>query len=79
MELEVVVPKWGLTIDSVRIISKLRNDGDLVKEGEPICEVETDKSVSQIEAIGTGVLTWVVEVDDEVDVGKVVARIRPPD
>ena len=73
--MEVVVPKWGLTVDSVRITLKLRNDGDHVKEGDPICEVETDKAVAEIEASGTGVLAWVVEVDAEVAVGGVIARI----
>ena len=72
---EVVVPKWGLTVDSVRITLKLRSDGDHVRQGDPICEVETDKAVAHIEATGAGILAWVAEVDDEVAVGGVVARI----
>ena len=73
--IEVVVPKWGLTVDSVRITLKLHTDGDHVLQGDPICEVETDKAVAEIEATGTGILAWVVEVDDEVAVGGVIARI----
>ena len=73
--MEVVVPKWGVTVDSVRITQKLHTDGDHVKQGDPICEVETDKAVAEIVAPGTGVLAWVVEVDDEVAVGGVIARI----
>jgi pyruvate/2-oxoglutarate dehydrogenase complex dihydrolipoamide acyltransferase (E2) component len=74
--MEVVVPKWGLTVDSVVIMEKFRADGDMVKEGEPICGVETDKATAEIEATGTGILTWAVEVNDEVAVGEVVARIQ---
>ncbi len=75
--MDVVVPKWGLTIDSVRVVEKLRADGERVEAGEPICEVETDKALSEIEATISGILTWAVEVDDEVGIGEVVARIEP--
>jgi 2-oxoglutarate dehydrogenase E2 component (dihydrolipoamide succinyltransferase) len=74
--IEVFVPKWGLTIDSVRIARKLHADGEIIEDGEPICEVETDKSTMEIEATGTGILTWAVNEGDEVPVGDVVARIE---
>nr|WP_275889074.1 dihydrolipoamide acetyltransferase family protein [Desulfobulbus rhabdoformis] len=50
------MPKWGLTMKEGKLSKWLKNEGDTVKAGEPIFEVETDKITNSVEATGDGVL-----------------------
>ena len=52
----VVMPKLGLTMTEGTVSSWLKKEGDAVKEGEPLFEVETDKLTNTIEASATGVV-----------------------
>lgn len=47
---EVRVPKWGLTIETAKVIKWLKSEGDPVALDEVLCEVETEKSVAEIES-----------------------------
>ncbi len=77
MRREVKVPKWGLTIENMRIVSWLKEVGDDVEKGDPLCEVETDKAESEIEAPEAGrVVELVAAVGDECTVGDVVAILE---
>ncbi len=46
----VRMPALGQTSDELRIISWLKKEGDLVEQGEPLLEVETDKVTLEVEA-----------------------------
>jgi pyruvate dehydrogenase E2 component (dihydrolipoamide acetyltransferase) len=71
------IPKVGLVMDEVKVIRWLKNVGDDVIAGEPLLEVETEKSVVEIEAAATGRLTQIlVEVDSQAAVGDQVAWIE---
>jgi pyruvate/2-oxoglutarate dehydrogenase complex dihydrolipoamide acyltransferase (E2) component len=73
---EVKIPKWGLTIDKMTILEWLKEVGDEVDQGEAICEVETDKANSEIEAPVAGTLVEQRgEVGTEYLVGDVIAVI----
>ncbi|HEX5690126.1 MAG TPA: biotin/lipoyl-containing protein, partial [Roseiflexaceae bacterium] len=37
------MPKWGLSMQEGTIGTWLKQDGDTVKKGEPIVEIETEK------------------------------------
>src|SRR5271163_3654715 len=64
-------------MDEVKVIRWLKNVGDDVLVGEPLLEVETEKSVVEIEAAVTGRLTQiVVQVDGQALVGDQVAWIE---
>jgi len=77
VEREVRVPKWGLTIEQVRIVSWLVKPGDHVDEGDPLCEVETEKSSADIEAPDEGtVVRLVVEPGVQVAVGEPVCVLE---
>jgi pyruvate dehydrogenase E2 component (dihydrolipoamide acetyltransferase) len=66
----------GTTVDRVTLLSWLKEEGESVARGEPICEIETDKAVSELESVAQGVLLkQMVEADTEVDQGTVVAYI----
>ena len=52
----VVMPKLGLTMTEGLVSRWLKAEGDAVKEGEPLFEVETDKLTNTIEATASGTL-----------------------
>jgi pyruvate dehydrogenase E2 component (dihydrolipoamide acetyltransferase) len=56
----VVMPKLGLTMTEGTVSSWLKKEGDEVKEGEPLFEVETDKLTNTIEATASGVLRKII-------------------
>jgi pyruvate/2-oxoglutarate dehydrogenase complex dihydrolipoamide acyltransferase (E2) component len=44
------IPKVGLVMENARLVRWLKNVGDTVKVGEPLLELETEKSIVEIEA-----------------------------
>jgi pyruvate dehydrogenase E2 component (dihydrolipoamide acetyltransferase) len=73
---EVIMPALGMAQETGRIVRWLKNDGDEVRAGEPLVEVETDKSVVELEAPASGRLTILVPgSDDPVPIGHVIGRI----
>jgi pyruvate dehydrogenase E2 component (dihydrolipoamide acetyltransferase) len=72
----VIMPVLGMLQDSGRIIRWLKKTGDSVKKGEILLEVETDKSVQELEAPASGILAQVLAQEDEdVPVTRVIAVI----
>jgi pyruvate/2-oxoglutarate dehydrogenase complex dihydrolipoamide acyltransferase (E2) component len=53
----------------------LKKDGEMVKDGESILMLETDKISTEIPAPDTGVLRIQVEAGQEVKIGQVVATV----
>lgn len=79
MAIEVIMPALGISQDTGRIIAWLKNEGDVVKQGDAILEIETDKTTVEIEASAGGILTNVTaHADEDVPVGTVIAFILPP-
>lgn len=73
---DVVVPQWGLTMEDATLVTWLKAVGDRVDVGEPIAEVETDKTTSDLESPAEGTLAEIlVEEGAEVVPGQVVARL----
>lgn len=71
------IPKVGLVMEEVKVVRWLKNVGDSVIAGEPLLEVETEKSVVEIEAAATGRLSEIlVQVDSRAVVGDQVAWIE---
>src|SRR5882757_9706811 len=44
------------TMEEGRLVKWLKNEGDAVKSGEPMAEVETDKAIMELVARGDGIL-----------------------
>ena len=61
MRNEVVIPRLGSSdeSDGVKILRWLKGEGEIVRKGEPLLEVETDKVNVEIEAPDSGLLTEV--------------------
>jgi len=53
---EVIIPVLDQTGDEVTITQWLKNEGDEIYEGEALCEVETSKANTEIEASASGIL-----------------------
>jgi len=76
MAMAIKVPDIGTTVDHVKLVKWLKSEGDSVKRGEPLCEVETDKAVSELESIAEGVvLKQLFEEDAEIEQGTVIAYV----
>lgn len=75
---DVLVPKWGLTMEEADVVDWLCAVGASVTEGEEILELETDKATGAVEAPCAGVVVeQLVSPGDIVEPGQVVGRIDP--
>jgi len=74
MAYTVTMPKLGLTMTEGTVTGWLKNVGDVVKKGDPLFEVETDKITNQVEALAEGILRKIIVPEgDAVPVGTAVA------
>jgi len=74
------IPKVGLVMEEVRIVRWLKNVGDAVIAGETLLEVETEKSVVEIEAAASGRLAEIlVPAESPATVGDQVGWIESID
>ena len=79
MATEILMPRQGQSVESCIIIEWKVNEGDVVTEGQALCEVETDKATFEVEATAAGtVLGIFYPADADVDVLKVIAAIGEP-
>src|SRR5438105_3317706 len=68
------------TMEEGRLVKWLKNEGDVVKSGEPIAEVETDKAIMELVARGDGVLRKrLIPEGESRPVGQLVGVIAAPD
>jgi pyruvate/2-oxoglutarate dehydrogenase complex dihydrolipoamide acyltransferase (E2) component len=73
---EVIMPALGMAQETGKIVSWQKQSGDVVKIGDVLMEVETDKAVMDVEAHADGFLGSVsAAAGDDVPVGQVVAVI----
>lgn len=76
---EVIMPKMGDAMTEGKLLRWIKQQGDTVKKGEPIAEIETDKVNVDIEAEWDGVLARLVAAaGDVVPVGSPIAVIARP-
>ncbi len=76
MATEIKIPIPDQTTEEVRIVDWKAKEGDTVKKGDVLLEIETDKSVMEVESAGEGtVLKRLVDVDEMVPVGQVIGYI----
>ncbi len=74
----VVLPNLGFGMEEGRVVGWLKSVGDSVRKGEPLVEIEGDKTTVELEALTDGVLDEIlVPADTVVAVGSVLAKISP--
>ena len=75
----VVMPALGVAMSEGVLLAWLKEPGDAVREGEPIMEIETDKSTVSVESPVDGILgPHLFEPDAIVPVGAEMTRILEP-
>ena len=80
MATKVYMEALSPTMEEGRLASWLKNEGDEVKEGDVLAEVETDKATMELVARGSGVLRKRLIGDgDTANVGTVIAVIAGAD
>lgn len=76
MATKVFVPRLGEGVDEVTVTKWLKQEGDSIKELEPLLEVNTDKVDTEIPAPATGVILKIVAQEGQVGkVGELLAII----
>src|SRR5688572_15077958 len=80
MATKVFMEALSPTMEEGRLVKWLKNEGDAVKSGEPLAEVETDKAIMELVARGDGVLRKRLLAEGESSpVGKLVGVIATKD
>ena len=75
MATDVILPALGMAQDSGKIVQWLKAEGESVRAGEFIAEIETDKATVELEAPATGRLMRLYATGDEAPVGQPIALI----
>ncbi|MDI9635648.1 dihydrolipoamide acetyltransferase family protein [Kamptonema cortianum] len=73
---EVIMPKMGDGMEEGTLLEWLKKEGDIVKSGEVIGTIQTDKATLELEAPGKGSLTGIlIQPGTTVPVGVPIAAI----
>jgi pyruvate dehydrogenase E2 component (dihydrolipoamide acetyltransferase) len=76
MSAEITMPQLSDTMSEGTLIKWLKKEGDKIKSGEKIAEVETDKAVMEMESFESGVLAAIlVPEGQKVSVGSILAVV----
>src|SRR3979411_2338502 len=75
MPVNILMPALSPTMEKGNLSKWLKHEGDLVKAGEVIAEIETDKATMEYESIDDGVLAKIVvpEGTQDVSVNSLIA------
>jgi len=76
MAVEILLPKLGFSMNEGTVNQWLAEDGVRVEEGQPLYELETEKSVTEIEAPASGVLRILKQPGDTHEVGTTLGFIE---
>src|SRR5829696_3082465 len=68
MPINILMPALSPTMEKGNLAKWLKHEGDQVKSGDVIAEIETDKATMEVEAVDDGVLAKIVVVEGTADV-----------
>jgi pyruvate dehydrogenase E2 component (dihydrolipoamide acetyltransferase) len=76
---DVILPKLGTTMDEGTLLRWMKKEGESVRKGEPLFEVQTDKVNLEVESPADGVLARILcEPGRTAKVAEVIALIAAP-
>ncbi|MDB5375959.1 MAG: pyruvate dehydrogenase complex component subunit beta, partial [Rubritepida sp.] len=77
MGVEILMPALSPTMTDGKLAKWLKKEGDAVKSGDIIAEIETDKATMEVEAVDEGTLTRIVvpEGTENVAVNSPIAEL----
>ena len=77
MTIEIKVPELGESVVEATVVRWFKSEGDPIKIGEALVELETEKANFEVAAESNGVLTNIAKGDSEdVEVGDVLGVIE---
>jgi len=76
MAIEVLLPKLGFSMNEGTLAEWRIQDGQEIKEGEPLFALESDKSTNEVDSPATGTLKIIAEAGKVYEVGTVLAIIE---
>ncbi len=80
MRYEILMPKLGWAMEEGEMVEWLVEEGDSIKEGQPVFVLLTEKATVEVESTVTGKLLEIVAQDgDTVQVGEMIAVVEIPD
>ena len=68
MPINILMPALSPTMEKGNLAKWLKKEGDSVKSGDVIAEIETDKATMEVEAVDEGVLAKIVVPEGTADV-----------
>src|SRR5512133_3876048 len=75
---QLLMPEMGESVTEGTVLEWHVSEGDSVEEGQTMVEVSTDKVDAEVPAPASGTVTKIlVQVDEDVEVGKPLAEIDP--
>ena len=75
--MEIIMPSLGETVDEGKVVKWLKKVGDEIKDGDILCEVETDKTAAEIPSTVNGKLTEIIAQEgDTIPVGGKIATVE---
>jgi pyruvate dehydrogenase E2 component (dihydrolipoamide acetyltransferase) len=77
MPIDILMPALSPTMEKGNLARWLKKEGDAIKAGDVIAEIETDKATMEVEAIDEGILAKIVvpEGSQDVPVNQIIAVI----
>jgi pyruvate dehydrogenase E1 component beta subunit len=60
MAVDVLMPALSPTMEQGKLAKWLKNEGDKIKSGDVIAEIETDKATMEVEAVDEGILAKIL-------------------
>ncbi len=68
MPINVLMPALSPTMEKGNLAKWLKKEGDSIKSGDVLAEIETDKATMEVEAVDEGVLAKIIVPEGTADV-----------
>lgn len=64
MPVEILMPALSPTMTEGKLFKWLKGEGDSIKPGDAVAEIETDKATMEVEAVDSGILQKILVAED---------------
>lgn len=75
MATEIKMPKLGMTMEEGKLLEWARKEKDLVRKGEVLLTIESDKVTFEVESPGDGILAVLLEKGEGIPVGGLLGHL----
>jgi len=77
MNIKIKMPDFGTTSSDVTVLRWLVEPGQRIERGQPLMEIETDKSTMEVESIASGVVReFLFDCGQSIEAGEVFVIIE---